>query len=770
MNFGVKNFTFLLLLTDVLLLGEHLINLVILTFFNTIVRAFLFFIDAIDDIPIIRQLAKQFRFVTHQIQEAGQRKLYLINYPECEECSDENTFGNALGGNTFEFCEVAKIRITGSNDQNNRVLSVSNFENIITYSGSDYKLGDECYGASIPLSYDDFILNQTKYVITYNTYVIDLTSNSFTVNNEYYDNNPIYFGDNIDYTVTIRDKSKTTGIQTPVSLTEEGCQIYDVPYDESIVYEYYSGETSSRITIPKNSYKPNMDISATSLANETNTKYFLPAFDEKNIYDRITLKGYTEFSNGVFYIVPGTQTNKRLFDILKEFRRRKRVGKLFCGGIVNYSFIDNWLSGSLYFFQFKSKQKVKRKETKIKYCREVVRYVDSQERFYYRSTPYDVDTNTWGGSILKKVSPLSTLTTEYRRLGHPTTFVDLGPRDEFINEICVDPQLDPNCAVARNIGPTSFQSFGEIMGFAINYRMDVSNNDFDINQFFDNDGFTKMGISRVLDGDLLQLISINNEAGIREFDLQDSNYIGYSYQYLDPDLFPQVFKNGNQSWGPTPITLTLDEDGKRIRLCLNEPGRLTESSQEVPFFLWDKKGTGFGSYVASLSDDQSWDYTTNGIKVMSLQGMTYAYKYTGTGDNPSDKYLLLPITYTFSGETVSNLNVTETFDFDVIDANGTDNHTSYDDEYPGFTYLFVTNGTEESPTAGILYTRYGSSGTWDIKNWNDTMDFIIKKSEDYYIGTKQILSTPFLFYFGLRPGRTGLDKFIKVFGPPGAFK
>ncbi len=49
-------------------------------------------------------------------------------------------------------------------------------------------------------------------------------------------------------------------------------------------------------------------------------------------------------------------------------------------------------------------------------------------------------------------------------------------------------------------------------------------------------------------------------------------------------------------------------------------------------------------------------------------------------------------------------------------------------------------------------------------------DFIIRKTRDYYSGTKQILSTPFLFYFGLKPGATGLDKFIERFGPKDAFK
>jgi hypothetical protein len=354
--------------------------------------------------------------------------------------------------------------------------------------------------------------------------------------------------------------------------------------------------------------------------------------------------------------------------------------------------------------------------------------------------------------------------------------VDLGPRDEFIKEICIDPSLDPNCSVTRQIGSTSFKSFGEIMGMAINYRLDTTNGSHDINDFFNNNGFGYT--SRVFDGDLLQLISINNEVGIEEFDLQNPRYLGYSYQFLDPELFPQVFKNGTSVYGPLPITFYLSDDGERVRACLNEPthiandgvtkvqGRLTESSQKVPFFLWDKKGTGFGAYNVNTLDDQSWDYGT--IQVQPLQGMTYGYNLTNSADDSSDKYLLLPMTYTFSGVTIDTGNATNEVEFDVIDTSA-NNYTAYNNEFPGFTYLYVTSGTTTSPAAGTLYTRYGQSGTWDIKSWDYTDDFIIRRTQDYYSGNKQILSTPFMFYFGLRVGKTGVDKFIQFFGDKGAF-
>jgi hypothetical protein len=148
--------------------------------------------------------------------------------------------------------------------------------------------------------------------------------------------------------------------------------------------------------------------------------------------------------------------------------------------------------------------------------------------------------------------------------------------------------------------------------------------------------------------------------------------------------------------------------------------------------------------------------------------MTYGYVLSGGTNDPGDKYLLLPITYDFTGLTINNVTGTTTDPtFDVIASGIT--YTDYDTEYPGFTYLQVTGGTIEEPTGGIMHTRYGTAGTWDHDNWNSTTSFYIRRTEDYYAYNKQILSTPFLFYFGLRSGKTGLDKFISRFGPQGAF-
>jgi hypothetical protein len=318
--------------------------------------------------------------------------------------------------------------------------------------------------------------------------------------------------------------------------------------------------------------------------------------------------------------------------------------------------------------------------------------------------------------------------------------------------------------------------------------------------FFTNQGFqNKINLTNILDGDILQLLSINNEAGIEPFDLENPKYVAYQYNVLDPEFYPKVFKLDSGVYGPLPVTFDLKEDGERVRACLNEPshvgydnvpvqGRLTESSQPVPFYLWDKLGTGFGPYN-EFSDDQAWDYSS--VQLQPLQGMTYGYNITGVPNDSSDKYLLLPMTYTFSGLTISG-NTVDEINFDIVDESGTDSHNDYNLEYPGFTYLYVTargiqslsdgsNQLVTAPTGGTLYTRVGpaeSSFTyqgititngWHQQTWSSNVDYIIRPTFDYYGGNKQILSTPFQFYFGLMAGKTGMDKFVDMFGPKGAF-
>ena len=549
----------------------------------------------------------------------------------------------------------------------------------------------------------------------------------------------------------------------------EGCKGYNTAYDETIISDTYCEPT---VSSPYGTLTPgttcggaNIPVGQVIRSNSINP-----------CGSCVTKSGFSELRFGVFTIIPAADDGNwnSNFTAIKEYARRKIVGKLFCEGIGNYSFVDNWLTGSLYMFPFKAKVRWDDEENLdlnyrgTAYCESLLHFKVQEEstktavkRFYYRSTKF----NGSNFSITKNTND------EITTLGHPTTVVDLGPRDEFIKEICVDPSLDPNCSVVRSVGSTSFQSFKEMLGLYINYRMDT-NLDYSYKDFFKNGTNsitlpTNTSGDLVLNGDILQLISINNESGIQEFDLQDRNYGAYSPSIVDPDNYPDLFQSQTGTTnGPLPINFTLGQDGYRIRVCLNEPGRLTESSQQIPFFYWNKQGEGFGEGV-----NQFWDFGT--VIKNDLQGMTHNYKFSGFTDTTYN-YVLFPMTKQYSGHTFDGPDLNEG-SFDEEDF-FVDNHTSYNNQYEGFTYLYVTstgvttNPPLYQPTAGTLWTRVGNAGGWSSTPWTlSGVTYIIKPTENNYIGNKQILSTPFLFYFGLRPGKTAVDKFIERFGPKGAF-
>jgi hypothetical protein len=153
-NFAKKNFTFTLLISDVLLLLEHLLNLVILTLFNTLAIVFHNLAGAFDQWPT-RFIFRPIKRFAYRLQDGSQRELYLITYPECEECNGENSLGIQGGlGNSIEFCEVGTVKIIGNDNQSDRTLLSSGYTFSNPFSGDSSEI---CYSATTPTEIDYFI-------------------------------------------------------------------------------------------------------------------------------------------------------------------------------------------------------------------------------------------------------------------------------------------------------------------------------------------------------------------------------------------------------------------------------------------------------------------------------------------------------------------------------------------------------------------------------------------------------------------------------------
>jgi hypothetical protein len=815
-NWGMMNINFAILLAITINIFERIIYQAYIAVIQVLIIPFQLIIDfgRFRVLGINFDLFGGLDYVVEELQDFGTIQLGITPYPDCIQCNNIN--GEDVNRTSYGITDPTQIytvvkKGTIYPDSMYSGISSSNITNpdtnvkklYLTVPNSTYPKPSNAPGEP---TWDQVMANPSKYHIRLNGVGFGINLSTFTYShtaNDPYDTNTYYYTPNTIYDFTtpsnnnkgvtfeLFDKTQVP-IDSPLSntssLTESlptGCGQYMTLYNEFYAKETYcvNGYSSTYDQLKTVNRTPGFSCSG----GKNPAGQVIYKSKGNACVKCITWSGYSEFRNGLYTIIPAADTKNWEANIaaIDEYCRRKLVGKLFCEGLVNYSFLDNWLSGSLYFFPFKSKvvwddeENLDISDYATSYCEDLVYYKvgtknNPDKRFYYRSTWYNPTTNKFDSAR--------------GTLAHPTTLVDLGPRDEFIKEICIDPNLDPNCSVVRNIGPTSYQDIRGILGLYINYRLDVADPSItgDIYAFFRNGGFdsrlpTKMK-GQVLNGDIIQLMSMNSEAGIDGFDLLDKKYEMYNPILLDPEVYTEFFQDDNNNAdGPLPVQLKLDDNnGYRVRACLNEPGRLTESSQVVPFYLWQKNGTGFGSGI-----DQAWDYPTprigNTVVAQPLQGMTYNYNYSGDTTHP---YLLLPMTKDYSGDIIklnaivnplvaTTFNV-EHFNYDtygnlVVDID--DTHTNYDNQEEGFTFLYITggDGTLSGSTVGKLYTRVGNSGNWNIKDWDNTIDYILPPTSRNYSGTKQILSTPYLYYFGLKPGKTAVDKFIKRFGPLGAF-
>ena len=604
--------------------------------------------------------------------------------------------------------------------------------------------------------------------------------------------NPINYAD-MQMIVRIYDRAcpKTSNIESSSMEIETGCRKYDKVYNDYIALKYLwsTGDEYGSVidpTFPENGYPagweetitpdPGYNYLLSTIIGKRNTVRMPRYKSWKKIpsttYDRKTKSGLSEFRDGIFTIIPVVQGGSYNTIAIQEWYRRKRVGLFFCGGVVNYSFIDNWLNGLLYFFKIEKRIRWDNEanydlnQRGSKFPRELIFYNVFDKNFYYRSTPYN------NGAFIGQLN----LYDGFIEILHPTTFYDVGVRDEFLYEICTDPRVDPTCSVVRDITASSYQDPANVVEYAINYRLDITSAKFNIENFFSGSQYGSN--MKIFDGDVTQLISINCEAGIEAFDLDSPHYYMYNGELMDPEdpYFETFFKDITGTlYGPTPIDLKFDYNGKFIRGCLNS--RLGDYTQTVPFYLWDKGDGGFGPY-GSTSDIQKWD--RNAIASMPLQRI---FSISGTTEDKTNylmkdglqEFLLKPMT--INHPTFSYVGGTEDMleRFDVISY---DAPLTYDPSFiEGDLWLEVLSGSLSNPQSGSIYIVINKMwvavddplNPYTTYYFEGVRETFIPETVINYDGTKQVLSTPFLFYFGLRPEKTALDILIKYFGPKGAF-
>jgi hypothetical protein len=283
----------------------------------------------------------------------------------------------------------------------------------------------------------------------------------------------------------------------------------------------------------------------------------------------------TRITKGCYKLIqePYLNNGAILRDYNNFFEWKSRFRLLFgaCRGVISHVFQNNWVNGTLYSYAFKKKTIFDAQNNPKKYVfcgskdfdlvpgrqNQGPIYLDDQTNtFYYRSTPYVLQQNgtnvigyfigqepKYNGNHIKNIYGKG---VNQRNLHFPTTIMDLGPRDQFAKEICLNPQLENY--LVETIQSTSFNDTSDLLLLFIVSRLvntgfwelALSRGDASINQLFSRSDDR-------IDGDVAQMFSINSEYGIIPFNEQfygnDDIVLGTPNEIFYGVLFSAITQN-----------------------------------------------------------------------------------------------------------------------------------------------------------------------------------------------------------------------------------
>ena len=389
------------------------------------------------------------------------------------------------------------------------------------------------------------------------------------------------------------------------------------------------------------------------------------------------------------------------WEMLTEWISRTSINFGACRNVWSHTFSNSWINGSLYAYSFNNDVTYDSRNRPISnFCDDTI-VLHPTNNFYYRSSPYSKDNKFIGK---KRGIQNYHNGDNYYNLQNPTTIMDLGPRNNYLQEIIMSDEYDGY--VANRLNSTTYGDVTEILNLFILSRL--LNQDFigkmlvfltgsNVISYFDARAKVKV------DGDYSQLISINSEFGVTPF--QASNYPDappgqqnpvYFNSFTDPQAVIGIFYSSD-----TKIRDYVSPKRSVInsQLPLSDVGCSFNNfpifSHTVPFYQWNINGN-----VGKIFGSQDNNWETNPLD--SIEFFSYPY------------------------QSLDRLNSNSRFFRSTNQAK-----TDY---FKG--YIYAVNNT------GLIDEAYG--------NWAQNT---LNKPTAITVGG------PYFFYFGLKKGKSAFDRF-----------
>ena len=326
-----------------------------------------------------------------------------------------------------------------------------------------------------------------------------------------------------------------------------------------------------------------------------------------------------------------------------EWGYRLRFFYALCSGVLSHVFNNNWINGTLFAYSYRMDTEFDLNNQPFKvYCDQTL-VLDQTNNVYYRSSPY---VSGLTQPFIGRPADQTENKTNLRNLMYPTTIVNFGPKNHFLEEIILNGNYDGfnmNKLPFTSYGPTgdlvNFFSVVRISG-NVNWSSGLSDNL--ISNLFSRP-------QERVDADFAQLSSINSELGIIKF---DANYYTTTPPNA-PALTLQGMSQTNNSFDnmmgvffeqDVPEDIQTRDYVSPVRTILQntQTGSFTYSpinvkSQIVPFYRWDVKQTTptnvFGTALNNWATGNGLGNLPNDIIIKRYQQL----------DRLSDPYFQSPV-------------------------------------------------------------------------------------------------------------------------------
>ena len=396
------------------------------------------------------------------------------------------------------------------------------------------------------------------------------------------------------------------------------------------------------------------------------------------------------------------------FNLLAEWVARFRLTFAICRGVFSHTFVNAWVNGSVFAFPFKSK--VFFDGNNRPFVRRLVgneiKYLFCGDVLTYNeeSNNFYYRSSPWNGTaFIGKESPTNANNdVNIRNLLYPTTILDMGPKFIWTKDVVFSPEYYGY--QMDKLRTTSWNSVDDLIQLFTISRLVNSNFLESIVGVGDGAvaGYFSRNEQRV-DGDYAQMLQINSQYGIAPFN---------SENYVDDPTNPSQ----------NPIFVGVDNNNKSL----------------------------FGVFLSGNTQDSDLISPRRINRTITGSTVNFVGDYLGTKSQLVPMYSW--VNYGWDNQSTIFGSEANTWATDVSDIKAL-KYQEIDRLKPP---MFIGGTGVLQYQNGHIYNRNSPTSPTNPNGY-------ITSTNNMPNNYKTITGAPWYFYFGLKTGKSAMDKFIELY-------